>query len=73
MLFNFALLYAITRVQVKQDGLKINHTDQLLVYADDVGILGRSIHTIKKYAEALELGSKQTGLDVYANKTKYMV
>jgi len=66
-------LYAITRVQVKQDGLKINHTDQLLVYADDVGILGRSIHTIKKYAEALELGSKQTGLDVYANKTKYMV
>jgi len=44
-----------------------------LVYADDVRILGRSVHTIKKYAEALELGNKETGLEVYADKTKYMV
>ena len=46
MLFNFALEYAIRRVQVNQDGLKINGTHQLLAYADDVNILGGSIHTL---------------------------
>jgi hypothetical protein len=45
LLFNFALKYAIRRVQVNQDGLKLNSTHQLLVYADDVAILGRSVHT----------------------------
>ena len=37
--FNFALGYAIMRVQVNQDGLKLNGTLQVLVYADDVKIL----------------------------------
>ena len=53
VLFNFALECAIRRVQVKQDGLKLNGTHQLLAYADDVNILGGSVHTIKKNAEAV--------------------
>jgi len=36
LLSNFAVGYAISRVQVNQGGLKLNGTHQLLVYADDV-------------------------------------
>jgi len=49
-LFNFALEYAIRRVQVNQDGLKLNGTHQLLAYADDVNILGGSVDNVKKNA-----------------------
>ena len=47
IIFNFALEYTIRRVQVNQDGLKLNGTHQLLAYADDVNILEGSIHTLK--------------------------
>jgi hypothetical protein len=53
--------------------LKLNGTHQLLVYADDVNILGRSIYTIKKYRGAILVAIKEIGLEVNADKTKYMV
>ena len=49
--FICAVEYTIRRVQVKQDGLKLNGTHQLLVYAHDVNILGGRVHSIKKNAE----------------------
>ena len=73
LLFNFALEYAIRRVQVTQGGLKLNGTHQLLVYADDVNILGGSVHTVKENAEALTVANKEIGLEVNADKTGYMV
>ena len=74
LLFNFALEYAIRRVQVNQNGLKLNGAHQFLVYADDVNILGGSVRTtIKENAEALIVVSKEIGLEVTADKTKYMV
>jgi len=73
MLFNFALEYAIRRVQVNQGVLKLNGTHQLLAYADDVTILGGSIYTLKENAEALVAATREIGLEVNADKTKYMV
>jgi len=51
LLFNFALEYDIRRVQVNQDGLKLNGTHQLLVYVNGVNLYGGSMHTIKKNTE----------------------
>jgi hypothetical protein len=73
LLFNLTLEYAIRRVQVNQDFSMLNGTLQLLVYADDVNILGGSVHTIKKNTEALQVRRKEIGLEVNACKTKYMV
>ena len=73
LLFNFALDYAIRRFQVNQNGLKLNGMHELLAYADDVNVLGRSIRTVKENAEALVVATKEIGLEVNADKTKYMV
>ena len=53
--------------------MKLNGTHQLLVYADDVNILGGSIHTLKENTEVLVAATRETGLEVSADKTKYMV
>jgi len=53
--------------------LKLNGTYQLLVYTDDVNMLGGSIHTLKENAEDLIMASTETGLEVNVDKTKHMV
>ena len=73
MLFKFALEYAIRRVQVNQDGLKLNGTHQLLAYADDVNMLGGSVRTVKENAEYFVAATREIGLEVSADKTKYIV
>jgi hypothetical protein len=73
MLFNLALEYVIKRVKANQEDLKLNDAHQLLVYADDVNILGGSIRTVRKNTQALAIASKGTGLEENGQKTKYMV
>ena len=73
LLFNCALEYAIRRVQVNQDGLKLNGKHQLLVYVDDVYMFRGSVRTIKEKAESLMVASKGIGLEVNDDKTKHMV
>jgi len=72
-LSNVVLEYAVKMVHVNQDGLKLNGTYQLVVYADDVNILGRSEYTLKKNTESLVVASKGIWLEINADNTKYMV
>jgi hypothetical protein len=60
------------KAQVNQGGLKLNGTHQLLFYADDVNILGGSVHTIEENTESLVVASKEIGLEVNGDTTKYM-
>jgi hypothetical protein len=64
LFLNFALEYSISKVQEHQTGLKLNATHQLLVYTDDVNLLGDNIDTIKKNTENVMDANKEVGLEV---------
>jgi hypothetical protein len=66
MLLNFALEYAIRKVQENQVGLKLNGKHYLLAYADDVNLLEYNIDTIKK-------NSEEVGPEINVERAKYML
>jgi hypothetical protein len=51
----------------------LNGTHQLLAYADDVNLLGDNIDIINKNTETLIDASKEVGLEVNVEKSKYML
>jgi hypothetical protein len=58
-IFNFALEDANRSIQVKKEGLKLNGTNELLAYADNVNMLRGSLHTMKKNVEAVVIAAKE--------------
>jgi hypothetical protein len=59
--------------QEYQVGLELNGTHQLLVYADDINLLADSKNTIKENKETLLQASRDVGIEINAEKTKYMI
>jgi hypothetical protein len=62
LLCNFALEYAIRKVQENLVGLKLNGTHYLLVSADDMNLLADNIDTVKKNKQTLIDASKEVGV-----------
>jgi hypothetical protein len=72
LLFNFALEYDIRKVQENEVSLELNGAYQLLDDDDD-NLLGISINIVKGNSETLLQSSRDNGLEISAEKTKYMV
>ena len=68
LLFNFALEYTIRRAQENRIDLDMNGKYQLLVYADDVNMLGENLQTVRENAEIFIKAGKDIGLEVNSEK-----
>jgi len=69
---NFVLEYAIMKMQVNQEGMKLSDLNQILVYADNVVLFRQNMNTVQRNAEIILEGSKEIDLELNIDTTKYM-
>jgi hypothetical protein len=73
LLFNFALEYSTRKFLENEIDLELYGTYRLLVYADDVNLLGDNVNTIKENSETVLGFSRDIGLEINAEKAVYMI
>jgi hypothetical protein len=70
LLYNFALEFAIRKVQGNHGRSEFNVIHQFLECADDINIVGSNLNTIKKVTEAVLEGTREVGLEANTEKNK---
>jgi hypothetical protein len=73
MLFNIALEGVIRRAGVEKEGSIFTKSIQLLGFADDIDIIGRSVRAVKDAFIKLEKEASRIGLRVNEDKTKFLM
>jgi hypothetical protein len=59
------------KIRENREGLKLNGTHQLLACADDFNVMAENVDTLKENTEALLDASKEVGIEVNQEKTKF--
>jgi len=73
LLFNIKLEYAIRKSDIQTRGTIFYELVQVMTYANDIVIIGRSLASMRKGFQLPEEASKEVGLVNYEGKTKYMI
>jgi hypothetical protein len=73
LLFNVVLEVIVRRANLQTTGTINNKETQLLAYADDIDIVGRSQSAVRNAYLALEGEAAKVGLKINQHKTKYMI
>jgi hypothetical protein len=72
-LLNFALKFAVRKVQANQISLELNGTHKILFYADDINLFCDCISTIKENKGILLKGRKYIAPEISPQYTKHMI
>jgi hypothetical protein len=73
LLFNVVLEVIVRRVNLQTTGTIYNKETQLLAYADDIDIVGKSQSAVRDAYLALKGEAAKVGLKINEQKTKYMI